>query len=86
MSEKFLIIYFFNLLHLLCLGESTWLRLAEDYARQKKIEDYKALHGGKMPPDPFITRVGKIFLPCFYQEREFIKLGTDMENRHRSGK
>jgi len=39
--------------------------------------------GGRLPPDPLFTKLGKIILPCLYRERVHIKLGADMENRHR---
>lgn len=65
------------------LGESTWLRIIEDYNKLKRIEEYKATHGGKLPPDPLFTRIGKLFCPCFYHERVHVKLGAQMEARHR---
>lgn len=65
------------------LGESTWLRIIENYNRMKKIEEYKAQHGGRLPPDPPLRALGKIFMPCFFRERVHVKLGAEMEARHR---
>jgi len=30
------------------LGDSGWLSVVENYAKQAKIEEYKAAHGGKL--------------------------------------
>jgi hypothetical protein len=65
------------------LGESGWKTVMENYEEGKRIEEYKATHGGKSPPDEFATRMGKSFLPCFFKERVHIKVGKDMEDRHR---
>ena len=66
------------------LGESTWLRIIENYSEQKRIEEYKATHGGKLPPDPLGTKIAKAFFPCMFKERVHIRLGADMEARHRA--
>jgi hypothetical protein len=65
------------------LGENQWLRIIEEYTKQQKIEEYKAAHGGRLPPDSLIVAVAKTVLPCLYQERVHVKLGADMEARHR---
>ena len=39
--------------------------------------------GGKGPPDKFHKMVLKLLLPCFFTEKVHIKLGGDMEKRHR---
>lgn len=66
------------------LGASQWLKIIEEHTRMRKIEEYKALHGGKAPPEPFGRRMGKAFCPCFYKERVHIKLGAEMEARHQA--
>ena len=43
----------------------------------------KATHGGRAPPDDPVTAVLKIFLPCFFANDVYIKVGADMENKHR---
>ena len=63
-----------------------WLRVIERYNKGVKLEEYKAAHGGRLPPDPLLTKIGKLIMPCLYQEKVHIKLGADMENRHRSQK
>mmetsp|Transcript_14637 Transcript_14637/g.22075 ORF Transcript_14637/g.22075 Transcript_14637/m.22075 type:complete len:360 (-) Transcript_14637:174-1253(-) len=68
------------------LGEKAWLRIIENYNKQKKIEEYKATHGGKLPPDPFGTRLAKSCCPCMFREKVHIRLGADMEARHRAMK
>jgi hypothetical protein len=67
----------------LCLGEKTWLKVIERYQATKAIEEYKANHGGRLPPDSPLTMLGKAFLPCVFRERSFVKVGMDMEQRHR---
>lgn len=65
------------------LGESTWLTVIERYEESKRIEEYKANHGGKAPPDPFHITVGKTIAPCLFRDKVHIKVGKDMEDRHR---
>lgn len=65
------------------LGESTWLQVIENYEESKRIEEYKATHGGRAPPDTFTTKILKCFCPFMYQEKVHIKVGKDMEDRHR---
>jgi len=65
------------------LGENQWLTIIEEYHRQQKLEEYKAAHGGRLPPDPLLVSIAKITMPCFFHERVHVKLGADMENRHR---
>ena len=66
------------------LGETGWLGIIENYAKLAKIEEYKAAHGGKLPPDPFFTRIGKLLFPCMYRKRVHIKVGAKMEAAHRA--
>jgi hypothetical protein len=65
------------------LGERAWLGVIENYQRSKAIEEYKAQHGGRLPPEPALTMLAKLFLPCFFRQRVHIKVGMDMETRHR---
>jgi hypothetical protein len=51
------------------LGEQQWLHVIESYTRQQKIEEYKAAHGGRLPPDTFLVAVVKLVMPCLFQER-----------------
>lgn len=67
------------------LGESEWVKIVEQYGRSKAIEEYKATHGGRAPPDPIEVKIGKFFCPCLFKEKVHIKLGADMEARHRAG-
>jgi Ca2+-binding EF-hand superfamily protein len=66
------------------LGSRQWLKIIEEHTRMRKIDEYKALHGGKAPPEPWSRRWGKAFCPCFYKERVHIKLGAEMEARHQA--
>ncbi|KAJ1434657.1 hypothetical protein B484DRAFT_446516 [Ochromonadaceae sp. CCMP2298] len=66
------------------LGERAWVGVIENYQRSKEIEEYKANHGGRLPPEAALTMLGKMFFPCFYKDRVHIKVGLDMENRHRN--
>jgi Ca2+-binding EF-hand superfamily protein len=68
------------------LGANKWLKIIEEYTRMRKIEEYKALHGGKAPPEPWNRRWGKAFCPCLYKEKVHIKLGAEMEARHQATK
>lgn len=65
------------------LGETGWQRIIERYKRNQDIEEYKAAHGGKLPPDKFMTKMGKIFFPCMYRKKQNIKVGAAMEAKHR---
>lgn len=66
------------------LGEAAWVKVIEGYTHQKKIEEYKATHGGRLPPDPPLKAIAKIFCPCMFRERVHAKLGADMEAKHRA--
>lgn len=57
------------------LGEAAWVELSERYYHNKQIEDYKAAHGGKLPPEPFVTRILKSLFPCMYVQKVHIKIG-----------
>jgi hypothetical protein len=64
-------------------GEHAWLGVIENYQRSKQVEEYKAQHGGRLPPDPPLRMLAKLFFPCLFHQRVHIKVGLDMENRHR---
>jgi hypothetical protein len=66
------------------LGERAWIKVIENYQESKRVEEYKAAHGGRAPPEPLGKKLGKIFLPCFFQEKIHIKVGAAMEARHRT--
>lgn len=66
------------------LGSRKWLKIIEEYTRMRKIDEYKALHGGKAPPEPWNRRWGKAFCPCMYTQKVHIKLGAEMEARHQA--
>mmetsp|Transcript_32101 Transcript_32101/g.54135 ORF Transcript_32101/g.54135 Transcript_32101/m.54135 type:complete len:101 (+) Transcript_32101:1223-1525(+) len=66
-----------------CTGERAWLDVIENYQKNKEIEEYKANHGGRMPPESPLKVLAKLFFPCFFRDRVHIKVGMDMENRHR---
>jgi hypothetical protein len=68
------------------LGERVWLQVMQNYQESKRIEEYKATHGGRAPPDPPIRALLKTVLPCFFRERVHIMVGSEMEARHQSGK
>ncbi len=57
--------------------------MIENYQEGKRIEEYKATHGGRAPPDPPLKMVAKMILPCLFREKVHIKVGADMEARHR---
>ncbi len=65
------------------LGEGGWLKVIENYQEGRRIEEYKATHGGRLPPDPPMRMVGKMLFPCLFREKVHIKVGADMEARHR---
>lgn len=64
------------------LGERVWLQVIQNYQEVKRIEEYKAQHGGRAPPDPPLKAILKFVLPCFFHERVHISVGAEMENRH----
>lgn len=63
------------------MGEKLWLQVMVNYSRQKQIEEYKATHGGRMPPDPPLTMLGKLFCPCFYATKVKVRIGAEGANR-----
>ncbi len=65
------------------LGERAWIKVIERYQESKRVEEYKATHGGRAPPDPIHKKLLKTVLPCFFQEKTHIKVGAAMEARHR---
>jgi hypothetical protein len=67
------------------LGESQWLTVIEKYEDNKRIEEYKAAHGGRAPPDPPLKAIAKTIFPCFFREKVHIVMGKDMDDRHRAG-
>lgn len=60
------------------LGEHAWVGISEQYHKHRKIEEYKAAHGGKLPPEPLLTRISKTLFPCLYHKRANIKIGGDI--------
>jgi len=66
------------------LGESAWLKIIENYQHNRRVEEYKALHGGRAPPEPPMTIFLRTVLPCFYGEKVHIAVGAEMEARHRA--
>lgn len=65
------------------LGENTWVKVIEAYQESRRIEEYKAAHGGRAPPEPALTACLKAVLPCLFVEKVHIRVGADMEARHR---
>jgi len=63
------------------MGEQIWLQVVENFSRQKKIEEYKATHGGRLPPDPPLTMVGKIFCPCMFRTKTKVRIGAEVGRR-----
>jgi hypothetical protein len=57
----------------------------ENVTRKKKIEEYKAAHGGREPPDPFMTVLGKQLCPCFYRQKksDHLKMSASMAAKQR---
>jgi hypothetical protein len=75
MEKRFPIIMFpaFRLQDILqktTLGEREWLRIMENVFQTAKIEEYKATHGGKMPPDTALVMILKLVAPCFFRSRK----------------
>lgn len=66
------------------LGERAWTKVIENYQENKRIEEYKSTHGGRAPPDPPMKAFLKGILPFLYQEKVHIKVGAEMEARHRT--
>ena len=60
------------------LGEKGWVKVIESYNKIKRIEEYKAANGGRLPPDPPLVALGKILLPCFFQQKAGVKVGADL--------
>ena len=56
------------------MGEDMWLEIISDYSEAKRIEEYKAIHGGRAPPEPFLRTMGKLFMPCMYKQKTYSKL------------
>ncbi len=65
------------------LGEKVWLKVMEKYQEVRRIEEYKAAHGGRAPPDSPVQAFLKTVLPCFFREKIHIAVGSAMEKRHR---
>lgn len=68
------------------LGERAWVKISEKYQKVKEIEEYKAAHGGRLPPEPALKAIAKAVLPCLFREKVHIKVGFEMEDKHRSEK
>lgn len=60
------------------LGEKGWVKVIERFNRIKRIEDYKAANGGRLPPDPPLVAIGKLFCPCFFSTKATVKVGADL--------
>ncbi len=60
---------------LVSTGENAWLAVIERYENNKRVEEYKATHGGRAPPDPPLTAVAKTLFPCFFREKVHIVMG-----------
>jgi Ca2+-binding EF-hand superfamily protein len=56
------------------MGEYVWLQLIADFSENKRIEEYKATHGGRAPPEPFMTTLGKAIMPCMYKTKTYSKI------------
>lgn len=63
------------------MGENMWHKVVESYDRQKKIDDYKAKHGGRLPPDPPLTMIGKLFCPCFFSSAVKVRIGAETSRK-----
>jgi len=61
------------------LGEKGWVKVIEKYNEIKRIEEYKAANGGRLPPDPPLVALGKLFCPCFFVTKTRVKAGTDLD-------
>ena len=59
----------------LSMGEFVWLEIISDYAENRRIEEYRATHGGRAPPEPFMKKMSKIFCPCFVKKKNYSKMG-----------
>jgi Ca2+-binding EF-hand superfamily protein len=55
------------------LGLNSWLQVIKNYNRALRVEEYRASHGGKAPPDSFSARMGKLFCPCLYRTNVKVK-------------
>lgn len=60
------------------LGEKGWVRVIEKFNKIKRIEEYKAANGGRLPPDPPLVALGKLFCPCFFVAKQNVKVGVDL--------
>ena len=64
-------------------GEQTWLRINENHTRNNRVEEYKRIHNGRLPPDPLYVTILKTVAPCFFSPKsQGIKyaVGTAMES------
>ena len=59
----------------LSMGEFEWLEIIANFAENRRIEEYRATHGGRAPPEPYSKRMLRIFCPCFVKQKNFSKLG-----------
>ena len=66
------------------LGENQWLTVIENYEYNKGVEEYKATHGGRAPPDPPLKAFLKMIAPCFFREKVHIVLGKELEDRQQA--
>jgi hypothetical protein len=73
-----------NFIHNYPIGEKAWLRVIENVNTRKKVEEYRATHGGRAPPEPFATALGRQLFPCFYKpasRADHLKMGAAMAAR-----
>ncbi len=56
------------------MGEYVWLELIADFSENKRIEEYKASHGGRAPPEPFLKTLSKTLLPCLQKQKSMSKM------------
>lgn len=64
-----------DIMQKLSMGEFVWLEVIADYAENRRIEEYRATHGGRAPPEPFMKKMSKIFCPCFVKQKNYSKMG-----------
>lgn len=63
-----------DMMQKISMGEDYWLEIIAHTAEEKRIEEYKATHGGRAPPEPLSKKLGKLFCPCFFKSKTYSKL------------
>ena len=56
--------------HFVSPGERSWLLIAEDVAKTKRVEEYRSAHGGSLPPDDWLRKMQKTYCRCIIRERK----------------